>query len=210
MHLLSNAYILLLLSYMMWDLLTNSDWLWIADESLEDALKQLNLIDAIDENGSITSVGQTMASTFIPLTNCPLLNPWVLKSNGLLFRKKNIVAIFLVCFKPIILVRLFLLTIWILSLVICCVIMLSSLNIIHFRRFHWLFSMVLCRTSIRDLTFKNLNGGKWEWLLVSGIDCGCYVISRNLITSWSKVDSNAKRMRWFFIWQCWLFFFLLW
>ncbi|KAG5527316.1 hypothetical protein RHGRI_028271 [Rhododendron griersonianum] len=30
-------------------------------ESLEDALKQLYLIDAIDENGSITSIGQTMA-----------------------------------------------------------------------------------------------------------------------------------------------------
>ncbi|PPD99171.1 hypothetical protein GOBAR_DD03786 [Gossypium barbadense] len=30
-------------------------------ESLEDALKQLYLIDAIDENGSITSIGRTMA-----------------------------------------------------------------------------------------------------------------------------------------------------
>ena len=32
-----------------------------AAESLEDALKQLFLIDAIDENGSITHIGRTMA-----------------------------------------------------------------------------------------------------------------------------------------------------
>lgn len=32
-----------------------------AVESLEDALRQLYLIDAIDENGSITSLGRTMA-----------------------------------------------------------------------------------------------------------------------------------------------------
>ncbi|XP_034695212.1 probable pre-mRNA-splicing factor ATP-dependent RNA helicase DEAH4 isoform X3 [Vitis riparia] len=32
-----------------------------SSESLQDALRQLYLIDAIDENGSITSVGQTMA-----------------------------------------------------------------------------------------------------------------------------------------------------
>lgn len=47
-------------------------WTWIyglksvcfdAAESLEDALKQLYLIDAIDENGSITSIGRTMAGT---------------------------------------------------------------------------------------------------------------------------------------------------
>ncbi|KDO81974.1 hypothetical protein CISIN_1g005291mg [Citrus sinensis] len=34
-----------------------------SSESLEDALKQLYLIDAIDENGSITSIGRTMAGT---------------------------------------------------------------------------------------------------------------------------------------------------
>lgn len=34
-----------------------------AAESLEDALKQLYLIDAIDENGLITKVGRTMAGT---------------------------------------------------------------------------------------------------------------------------------------------------
>lgn len=32
-----------------------------AAESLQDALKQLFLIDAIDENGTITSIGKTMA-----------------------------------------------------------------------------------------------------------------------------------------------------
>jgi HrpA-like RNA helicase len=32
-----------------------------AAESLQDALKQLYLIDAIDENGSITSFGRVMA-----------------------------------------------------------------------------------------------------------------------------------------------------
>lgn len=32
-----------------------------SSESLEDALKQLYLIDAIDENGSVTSIGKTMA-----------------------------------------------------------------------------------------------------------------------------------------------------
>lgn len=32
-------------------------------ESLEDALKQLYLVDAIDENGTITSLGRTMAGT---------------------------------------------------------------------------------------------------------------------------------------------------
>lgn len=35
----------------------------MAAESLEDALKQLYLIDAIDENGSITRIGKTMAGT---------------------------------------------------------------------------------------------------------------------------------------------------
>lgn len=34
-----------------------------AGESLEDALKQLYLIDAIDENGTITHIGRTMAGT---------------------------------------------------------------------------------------------------------------------------------------------------
>lgn len=32
-----------------------------AAESLQDALKQLFLIDAIDENGNITSIGNTMS-----------------------------------------------------------------------------------------------------------------------------------------------------
>jgi hypothetical protein len=34
---------------------------WSAGESLEDALRQLYLIDAIDENGHITDVGRIMA-----------------------------------------------------------------------------------------------------------------------------------------------------
>lgn len=34
---------------------------YVVAESLEDALRQLYLIDAIDEDGSITSLGQTMA-----------------------------------------------------------------------------------------------------------------------------------------------------
>lgn len=34
---------------------------FVAVESLEDALKQLYLVDAIDENGSITSLGRKMA-----------------------------------------------------------------------------------------------------------------------------------------------------
>ena len=34
---------------------------WSAGESLEDALRQLYLIDAIDENGQITDVGRIMA-----------------------------------------------------------------------------------------------------------------------------------------------------
>lgn len=32
-----------------------------AAEALQDALRQLYLIDAIDEDGSITSIGRTMA-----------------------------------------------------------------------------------------------------------------------------------------------------
>jgi HrpA-like RNA helicase len=36
-----------------------------AAESLQDALKQLYLIDAIDENGAITSIGRKMAGTFL-------------------------------------------------------------------------------------------------------------------------------------------------
>lgn len=32
-----------------------------AGESLEDALRQLYLIDAIDENGQITEIGKSMA-----------------------------------------------------------------------------------------------------------------------------------------------------
>lgn len=35
--------------------------LWPAGESLEDALRQLYLIDAIDESGQITDVGRLMA-----------------------------------------------------------------------------------------------------------------------------------------------------
>jgi HrpA-like RNA helicase len=34
---------------------------WPAGESLEDALRQLYLIDAIDETGQITDVGRMMA-----------------------------------------------------------------------------------------------------------------------------------------------------
>jgi len=42
-----------------------SNWVtgFSAVESLQDALKQLFLIDAIDENGAITSFGQKMAGT---------------------------------------------------------------------------------------------------------------------------------------------------
>ncbi|EEF47512.1 probable pre-mRNA-splicing factor ATP-dependent RNA helicase DEAH4 isoform X2 [Ricinus communis] len=46
-------------------------------ESLEDALKQLYLIDAIDENGSITSVGRTMAE--LPLE--PSLSRTLMEAN---------------------------------------------------------------------------------------------------------------------------------
>ncbi|KAH1098127.1 hypothetical protein J1N35_015048 [Gossypium stocksii] len=46
-------------------------------ESLEDALKQLYLIDAIDENGSITSIGQTMAE--LPLE--PSLSRTLIEAN---------------------------------------------------------------------------------------------------------------------------------
>ncbi|EOY00857.1 PREDICTED: probable pre-mRNA-splicing factor ATP-dependent RNA helicase DEAH4 isoform X2 [Theobroma cacao] len=46
-------------------------------ESLEDALKQLYLIDAIDENGSITSVGRTMAE--LPLE--PSLSRTLIEAN---------------------------------------------------------------------------------------------------------------------------------
>lgn len=35
-------------------------------ESLEDALRQLYLIDAIDENGQITDVGRVMAGILSP------------------------------------------------------------------------------------------------------------------------------------------------
>lgn len=38
---------------------------YVVAESLEDALRQLYLIDAIDEDGSITSLGQTMAGKSI-------------------------------------------------------------------------------------------------------------------------------------------------
>ncbi|XP_031267993.1 probable pre-mRNA-splicing factor ATP-dependent RNA helicase DEAH4 [Pistacia vera] len=46
-------------------------------ESLEDALKQLYLIDAIDENGTITSVGRTMAE--LPLE--PSLSRTLIEAN---------------------------------------------------------------------------------------------------------------------------------
>ncbi|XP_052185783.1 probable pre-mRNA-splicing factor ATP-dependent RNA helicase DEAH4 isoform X2 [Diospyros lotus] len=46
-------------------------------ESLEDALKQLYLIDAIDENGSITAIGRTMAE--LPLE--PSLSRTLLEAN---------------------------------------------------------------------------------------------------------------------------------
>ncbi|CAL1354901.1 unnamed protein product [Linum trigynum] len=46
-------------------------------ESLEDALKQLYLIDAIDENGAITSIGRTMAE--LPLE--PSLSRTLLEAN---------------------------------------------------------------------------------------------------------------------------------
>ncbi|XVF85212.1 hypothetical protein PTKIN_Ptkin17bG0099900 [Pterospermum kingtungense] len=46
-------------------------------ESLEDGLKQLYLIDAIDENGSITSIGQTMAE--LPLE--PSLSRTLIEAN---------------------------------------------------------------------------------------------------------------------------------
>ncbi|KAG5520679.1 hypothetical protein RHGRI_033309 [Rhododendron griersonianum] len=51
---------------------------WVsAAEALEDALKQLYLIDAIDENGSITSIGQTMAE--LPLE--PSLSRTLIEAN---------------------------------------------------------------------------------------------------------------------------------
>nr|GMD95844.1 probable pre-mRNA-splicing factor ATP-dependent RNA helicase DEAH4 isoform X1 [Ipomoea batatas] len=48
-------------------------------ESLEDALRQLYLIDAIDENGSITSLGRTMAE--LPLE--PSLSRTLIEANDL-------------------------------------------------------------------------------------------------------------------------------
>ena len=41
---------------------------FVAAESLEDALKQLYLIDAIDENGVIRSIGRTMAGLTLAST----------------------------------------------------------------------------------------------------------------------------------------------
>ncbi|XP_020977292.1 probable pre-mRNA-splicing factor ATP-dependent RNA helicase DEAH4 isoform X5 [Arachis ipaensis] len=46
-------------------------------ESLQDALKQLYLIDAIDENGAITSIGQKMAE--LPLE--PSLSRTLMEAN---------------------------------------------------------------------------------------------------------------------------------
>lgn len=52
---------------------------------------------------------------------------------------------------------------------------------------HWM--LILYRASSWTITFKNLDGGKWIWLLIPGFDrCG-YVICRNLIASWSKVKT---------------------
>ncbi|XP_028076915.1 probable pre-mRNA-splicing factor ATP-dependent RNA helicase DEAH4 isoform X2 [Camellia sinensis] len=48
-----------------------------SSESLEDALKQLYLIDAIDENGSISSIGRTMAE--LPLE--PSLSRTLMEAN---------------------------------------------------------------------------------------------------------------------------------
>ncbi|KAL8156964.1 putative pre-mRNA-splicing factor ATP-dependent RNA helicase DEAH4 [Apium graveolens] len=48
-----------------------------SSESLEDALKQLYLIDAIDDNGSITKIGQTMAE--LPLE--PSLSRTLIEAN---------------------------------------------------------------------------------------------------------------------------------
>ncbi|KAM7269014.1 hypothetical protein ACFE04_024511 [Oxalis oulophora] len=59
-------------------------------ESLEDALKQLYLIDAIDENGSITSIGRTMSE--LPLE--PSLSRTLLEANeyGCLSQALTVVA----------------------------------------------------------------------------------------------------------------------
>ncbi|KAG2706688.1 hypothetical protein I3843_05G103400 [Carya illinoinensis] len=61
-----------------------------SSESLEDALKQLYLIDAIDENGSITSVGRTMAE--LPLE--PSLSRTLMEANecGCLFQALSVAA----------------------------------------------------------------------------------------------------------------------
>jgi len=52
---------------------------WSAGESLEDALRQLYLIDAIDENGQITQVGRIMAE--LPLE--PSLSRTLIEANEL-------------------------------------------------------------------------------------------------------------------------------
>jgi len=52
---------------------------WSAGESLEDALRQLYLIDAIDENGQITEVGRIMAE--LPLE--PSLSRTLIEANEL-------------------------------------------------------------------------------------------------------------------------------
>lgn len=59
-------------------------------ESLEDALKQLYLIDAIDENGSVTSFGRTMAE--LPLE--PSLSRTLMEANkcGCLSQALSVVA----------------------------------------------------------------------------------------------------------------------
>ncbi|XP_038714325.1 probable pre-mRNA-splicing factor ATP-dependent RNA helicase DEAH4 isoform X2 [Tripterygium wilfordii] len=61
-----------------------------SSESLEDALKQLYLIDAIDENGSITSIGRTMAD--LPLE--PSLSRTLMEANeyGCLSQALTVVA----------------------------------------------------------------------------------------------------------------------
>ncbi|CAH2034104.1 unnamed protein product [Thlaspi arvense] len=61
-----------------------------SSESLEDALKQLYLIDAIDENGAITSIGRTMSE--LPLE--PSLSRTLIEANenGCLSQALTVVA----------------------------------------------------------------------------------------------------------------------
>ncbi|MFS7963202.1 putative Helicase-associated domain-containing protein [Helianthus anomalus] len=57
---------------------------FLAVESLQDALKQLFLIDAIDENGTITRIGKTMsARTLIEANKYDCLTQAITGKNGL-------------------------------------------------------------------------------------------------------------------------------